>query len=297
MDILQATFGDLALPPAAVQLFRFLALASCGTAGGSLAFAALQAAARSRTGDGGAEGVLASLGALLARSLRWDPAGDGRLARWQAWHELEDRPLSIPFLLGLAAALGLAGLAVGSILSPLGALLVGLLGAGAYPLRIWLRVNGQMTEFRRGLPSSIILLLAEHKAGASIEGSLAQLAERPGPMARFLADALTRTRQGDEPLFSRGEHPGVLTRRARLLGLPELMHLVHTLESVENQGRAANQVMQKLNDLQVVELNKQAVDSINALERRLVVLIAVFFLFPILGLLLMSLMVPLFDAF
>ena len=295
MDLVQAAFGDVALPPAAVQLFRLLALVTAGIGGGGLAFAAVQVAARPRTG-GGAEGAMAAFGGLLARVVRWNPAENRALARWQAWRDLEGQPLSLPFLLGLSAALGLAGLAVGSALSPLFALLVGLLGAGAYPLHIQLQVKGWMTEFRNGLPATIILLMAEHKAGASIEGSLERLAERPGRIARFLDDALARTRRGREPLFSRGQHAGVLAGRARILGLPELRHLVHTLEEVENQGRAANRVMERLNDVQVIELGRRATDSINALERQLVVMIAVFFLFPILCLLLMGLMIPLFES-
>ena len=295
LDSLRNIAETLELSPAAARMFQIMALLCCGLAGGSLAYAIATAAPD--TTSRGAAGTLTGLGHALSTVLRWNPAQSRAAVRWQAWRELEGKPLSLPFVIGVAAALGLAGLGVGLVLSPLMGLIGALAGGAAYPLLINSQVNGQMTDFRRGLPSSIILLLAEHRAGASIEGSIERLAERPGPMARFLQDALDRTRLGTEPLFSRGESPGALARRASQLGMPELQHLIHTLEVVENQGRAGNEVMDRLNSMQIIDLNKRSTDQLNALERRMVVMIAVFFLFPIMGLMLLSMFVPLLSAF
>ena len=301
MDFLPPQLEQLTLPPAAAALFYWLSVAGFGLAGGGFALAAAsrpRGAARPDAAAG--RGMLTSLGESVVRLLRWQPARHGRVERWQAWCALTGKPLSLPLLWGMSCSLGLAGLALGSVLGPVAAVLLAGLAGAAYPLVIANRVAGLEAEFVRSLPTTIILIMAEHKAGGSIEGALDRLSERPGLISHFFADTLARTRQDNSedpvPLFSRDEQTGTLARRARALRLPELQHLIETLETVAAQGPAADQVLSRLNDMQVIELTKRGRDRINALSQRLVIVIAAFFLLPIMGLLLFGLFTPLIGT-
>ena len=304
MDYLPPAIKELALNPAFVELVYWMGVMCFGIAGAGLAFAFASRPVKDPAEKGNpsttaGSGFVTRLGASLVHLLRWQPESGGRVERWVSWYALSGRELSVPLMWGLSACLGLAGMAIGSAFGPLASFILGGVFAGFYPLMIASRVSRLETEFVRGLPTTIILLMAEHRAGSSIEGALDRLSERPGAISRFISLTLAQSRQQADaiPLFSRSEQTGALAAQARVLALPELIHLVQTLEDVENQGQSANRVMERLNDMQVIELTKRGRDQIHTLSQRLVFVIALFFLAPIMGLLLYSLFTPVMGAF
>ncbi len=215
------------------------------------------------------------------------------------WVSLEDpsTPTSPAALLGRAVLWALPGLAAAAVLgAPIFLAAPVLLFALPF-LRVRGKANAVRRRVRREIPEAATLIASELFAGNAPDRALERAAERPGPLARLLLEAVAEARRTGRPLFSRGPARGVLVDVLRRMGEEALATFAVQLDLVAEKGAAGADLMASVAEALAREEQARAMRAAERLESDLVIPAALFFFLPFVAIVMLPLLAGLFEAF
>lgn len=197
---------------------------------------------------------------------------EGKLENWSS---LED-VISSAFLFGLG------GVAL-ALLSPAPASKLLVLVARFPFLRV--RAAGQAVRKRveRTLPEAAALIAAELSAGSTVEESVARSAQLPGPLSRILDQAVDRAASERRPLISKsGVGSGVLRETLGSMGLPALSKFAVQLDTAARAGVESDRRMRETSNALAAEYRQRIRENTKTLDKKLLMVIIVFYFGPFL---------------
>ena len=217
------------------------------------------------------------------------------LGQHRRWLQLTGAQPSPAAVLGMAAALGLGGLALALVTGIPAVGLLGVLGA-IYPFaRLRKQAHSIRRAVQRALPELTALMAAEMAAGNPPDKALERAAEWGGPLALLMGSVVDRARATGRPVFGRGDLPGVLTEVVAGYDLPALRAFASQIDLAARKGAAGPELMEGLARTLIIEYKDRALREAEALENRLAVPSVLFFFLPFLFLILAPLLVPLLS--
>lgn len=102
------------------------------------------------------------------------------------------------------------------------------------------KVKKQVTRI---LPETATVIAAEMDAGSTAGQALERASELPGPLGKILMEAISKARQSNRPMFSRGRSKGVLLEELESHDLAELNRFAMQLDRVAAKGVDAPRIM------------------------------------------------------
>lgn len=247
-----------------------------------------------------------ALGAGLVKALSSDQeAGDVLLPSrwtfftvWQSWLQLDPdetprtlaRELGKAFLLALVIGGGLMFLSI-------------TLGVGAFVVTciipfLLMRSSAQkLRQQAQGeLPELMLLLSAEVAAGQSFENAITFMSRLPGALHRFLYLAVRHSEQEQVSLFTTADRRGVLVQMVRRLQDPMISLAFTSFDHVTIQGAHAAGTLRQNNETIIANKDRLMQERGQRMETMLFVLLTIFFMLPLLSLLLMPIGFSLMQA-
>ena len=169
-----------------------------------------------------------------------------------------------------------------------------------YPvLRVRNRGNRARKQVRRQLPELAAIIAAELAAGASPDTALERASRFPGPLARFVAEAVEYARKVGRPLFSRPPVVGAFPEYARTHAsdVPELVIFASQVDLVAQKGTQGAFLMNEVAQAMAREHRMDIMARVKRLDGQLVLAAAVFYFMPFVGFLLWVLGAPVLSMF
>jgi Flp pilus assembly protein TadB len=102
------------------------------------------------------------------------------------------------------------------------------------------KVQKQVTRL---LPETATVIAAEMDAGSTAGQALERASELPGPLGKILLEAVSKARQSNRPMFSRGRSKGILLEELEAHNLAELNRFAMQLDRVAAKGVDAPRIM------------------------------------------------------
>ena len=289
----------MTVPANLIPILTILALVSATVAGSHLGLLLLEARTRQQQDGTPAAGAVADrMGAQLQARL-----GGNTFAfwpRWDLWLSLAGTPPRLHRVLGWGLLGGLVALA---LLLPLQALL-GLLALPGVLCGLLLYYRSQMGLVRnrltRELPDMLLILAAEMAANRNLGQVLMIYSDKPGPIAAFIrrvADEVAAGIEG-EGLFAHDSETreGAIVQLARRFDHADLLNVMQMLNRIENEGAHAASSISILSKQHLTDRIELIEKRASTLENQLHGIVFVFFLIPLLGLLLVPILAPLLQS-
>ncbi|HEY57630.1 MAG TPA: hypothetical protein G4O04_03675 [Anaerolineae bacterium] len=223
---------------------------------------------------------------IWERRLRWAQRS-GRMTG-QTLGNIALQSLGFGFL-GLVLAL-ITGVPVLSLAVPLGL---------ALPwVRLYSAAEDAKEATTRDLPAVASIVAAELAAGTPPEEAVRRAAVLPGPLAGLLADALTFARETGRPLFAPANAPvrGAVVEVFSREGVPALAVFARQLNVVAVKGAEGARLMSGVAQSLADEYQALLERRIEQLDSRIWPVIALFFFFPFVAVLLLVNLVPALGA-
>jgi len=158
-------------------------------------------------------------------------------------------------------------------------------------------VNGKAEEVKkrvkRLLPETATVIAAEMDAGATAGQAVERTGELPGPLGRVLSMAVSKARQSERAMFSRGANPGVLMEELNKHGMPELSRFVMQIDRVAAKGVDAPRIMVEIAKGLAREYKSEVQAASANMDTELLFPMSIFFFLPFI----VSLLVPLVVSF
>ena len=111
----------------------------------------------------------------------------------------------------------------------------------------YLLVNGKAKDIKklvkRLLPETATVIAAEMDAGSTAGQAIGRTGELPGPLGAVINDAVSKSRQSERAMFSRGANKGILMEELSQHGMPELSRFAMQLDRVAAKGVDAPRIM------------------------------------------------------
>lgn len=205
--------------------------------------------------------------------------------------------------LGRIAFQGLAGGVGGLLIALLGQAPIWWLLPALGLVLPWVRLYSASEDAKeataRDLPIVAALVAAELAAGTPPETAVERAATLPGPLAGLLKDAITFARETGRPLFAspRGPIQGALVDVFTRPGVPALAAFARQLNLVAVKGTEGAFLMSGIAQSLADEYQAQLERRIKQLDARIWPIIALFFFFPFVGLLLLVNLIPALSLF
>ncbi len=184
------------------------------------------------------------------------------------------------------------------LLNPVPAAFLVPLAAFAYPfVRLRSKANTVRKRVFRTLPETAALIAAELAAGTVPDVAVARAAEIPGPLSVLLQEAIQSSQRSGRPLFSRKPVSGTLLETMRGAGLPALSAFGSQLDLVSSKGVAGAALMSEIARALGQDYRARLQSSVEKLDSRLVMAVALFFFAPFVGLILFGALNPILSIF
>ncbi len=164
----------------------------------------------------------------------------------------------------------------------------------------YLLVNGKANEtkklVKRLLPETATVIAAEMDAGSTAGQAVSRAGELPGPLGAVINDAVSRARQSERAMFSRGASKGILMEELSKHDLPELSRFAMQLDRVAAKGVDAPRIMVEIARGLAREYRSQIQQTASNMENELLIPMTLFFFLPFIVSILTPVMVSLSNA-
>jgi tight adherence protein C len=144
---------------------------------------------------------------------------------------------------------------------------------------------------KRLLPETATLIAAEMDAGATAGQAVERAGELPGPLGRVLNIAVSKARQSERAMFSRGANKGVLMDELNQHGMPELSRFAMQLDRVAAKGVDAPRIMVEIARGLAREYKSQVQTAAANMDTELLMPMTLFFFLPFIVAILMPVVV------
>jgi len=170
----------------------------------------------------------------------------------------------------------------------------------ALPLLVfmpYLMVNSKAEAARklvkRLLPETATVIAAEMDAGGTAGQAIGRAGELPGPLGRILTEAVSKARQSDRAMFTRGANKGILMEELGNLNLAELSRFAMQLDRVASKGVDAPRIMVEIAKGLAREYKSQVQKTASNMDTELLMPMTLFFFLPFI----LAIMVPVMASF
>jgi Flp pilus assembly protein TadB len=164
----------------------------------------------------------------------------------------------------------------------------------------YLLVNGKANEtkklVKRLLPETATVIAAEMDAGSTAGQAVSRAGELPGPLGAVINNAVSRARQSERAMFSRGASKGILMEELSKHDLPELSRFAMQLDRVAAKGVDAPRIMVEIARGLAREYRSQIQQTASNMENELLIPMTLFFFLPFIVSILTPVMVSLANA-
>jgi len=164
----------------------------------------------------------------------------------------------------------------------------------------YLLVNGKANEtkklVKRLLPETATVIAAEMDAGSTAGQAVSRAGELPGPLGAVINNAVSRARQSERAMFSRGASKGILMEEMSKHDLPELSRFAMQLDRVAAKGVDAPRIMVEIARGLAREYRSQIQQTASNMENELLIPMTLFFFLPFIVSILTPVMVSLANA-
>ncbi|MDK2981356.1 MAG: hypothetical protein PWQ55_1703 [Chloroflexota bacterium] len=164
----------------------------------------------------------------------------------------------------------------------------------------YMLVNGKANEtkklVKRLLPETATVIAAEMDAGSTAGQAVGRAGELPGPLGRVINDAVSKSRQSERAMFSRGASKGVLMEELNQHDLPELSRFAMQLDRVAAKGVDAPRIMIEIARGLAREYRSQIQQTASNMDNELLIPMTLFFFLPFIVSILVPVMVSLTAA-
>lgn len=161
----------------------------------------------------------------------------------------------------------------------------------------YLLVNGKASEVvkqvKRLLPETATVIAAEMDAGATAGQAVERAGELPGPLGRVLNISVSKARQSERAMFSRGANKGILMEELGRHNLPELSRFAMQLDRVAAKGVDAPRIMVEIAKGLAREYKSQVQQTASNMDTELLMPMTLFFFLPFI----VSILVPVMVSF
>jgi len=161
-------------------------------------------------------------------------------------------------------------------------------------------VNGKANEtkklVKRLLPETATVIAAEMDAGSTAGQAVGRAGELPGPLGKVINDAVSKSRQSDRAMFSRGASKGMLMEELNQHNLPELSRFAMQLDRVAAKGVDAPRIMIEIARGLAREYRSQIQQAASNMDNELLIPMTLFFFLPFIVSILVPVMVSLTAA-
>ena len=158
-------------------------------------------------------------------------------------------------------------------------------------------VNAKAEEARklvtRLLPETATVIAAEMDAGGTAAQALGRAGELPGPLGRIIKSAVSKARQSDRAMFSRGANKGILMEELGKMQLPELSRFAMQLDRVAAKGVDAPRIMVEIARGLAREYKSQVTQTAYNMDTELLIPMTLFFFLPFI----VSILLPVLVSF
>lgn len=148
----------------------------------------------------------------------------------------------------------------------------------------YLFVNSSAEDARklvkRLLPETATVIAAEMDAGGTAAQAIGRAGELPGPLGRILKAAVSKARQSDRAMFSRGANKGVLMDELGKMDLAELSRFANQLDRVAAKGVDAPRIMVEIARSLAREYKTQVQQTASNMDNELLMPMTLFFFLP-----------------
>ena len=164
----------------------------------------------------------------------------------------------------------------------------------------YLLVNGKATEtkkiVKRLLPETATVIAAEMDAGSTAAQAVGRAGELPGPLGNVLNEAVSKSRQSNRAMFSRGASKGILMEELGQHDLAELSRFAMQLDRVAAKGVDASRIMIEIARGLAREYKSQIQQTASNMDNELLIPMTLFFFLPFIVSILVPIMVSLTSA-
>jgi Flp pilus assembly protein TadB len=165
----------------------------------------------------------------------------------------------------------------------------------------YLLVKGKAEEVRKNvkrlLPETATVIAAEMDAGATASQAIERAGELPGPLGAVLSEAVSKARQSERAMFSRGANQGVLMEELNQHGMAELSRFAMQLDRIAAKGVDAPRVMIEIAKGLAREYKSMVQAASTNMDVELLIPMSVFFFFPFLAALMIPILLSLLEVF
>ncbi len=193
---------------------------------------------------------------------------------------------------------GLFGFALAVLLSAPITWVLPVMGAAMPWVRLYSAAEDARDRTTRDLPAVAAVVASELAAGTPADEAVRRAAVLPGPLAGLLADAMTFSRETGRPLFADVHSPvrGALVEVFTREGVPQLAVFARQLNAVAVKGVEGAAMMSGVAQSLADEYQAMIERRIEQLDSRIWPVIALFFFFPFVGLILLVNLLPALAA-
>ena len=164
----------------------------------------------------------------------------------------------------------------------------------------YLLVNGKASDtkklVKRLLPETATVIAAEMDAGSTAGQAIGRAGELPGPLGVVINDAVSKARQSERAMFSRGASKGVLMEELNQHGMAELSRFAMQLDRVAAKGVDAPRIMIEIARGLAREYRSHIQQTASNMDNELLIPMTLFFFLPFIVSILMPVMVSLGSA-
>ncbi|HUV16602.1 MAG TPA: hypothetical protein VMW28_08590 [Pelolinea sp.] len=161
----------------------------------------------------------------------------------------------------------------------------------------YLLVKGKADEVtkkvKRLLPETATVIAAEMDAGATAGQAVERAGELPGPLGRAINQSVSKARQSERAMFSRGANKGILMEELGRHGMPELSRFAMQLDRVAAKGVDAPRIMVEIAKGLAREYKSQVQQTASNMDTELLMPMTLFFFLPFI----VSILVPVLVSF
>ncbi len=161
----------------------------------------------------------------------------------------------------------------------------------------YLIVKGKSDEVtkrvKRLLPETATVIAAEMDAGATAGQAMERAGELPGPLGRVINYSVSKARQSERAMFSRGANKGILMEELGRHNMPELSRFAMQLDRVAAKGVDAPRIMIEIAKGLAREYKSQVQQTAANMDTELLMPMTLFFFLPFI----VSILVPVMVSF
>ena len=148
-----------------------------------------------------------------------------------------------------------------------------------------------MKRVKRLLPETATVIAAEMDAGATAGQAVERAGELPGPLGRVINQSVSKARQSERAMFSRGANKGILMEELNRHGMPELSRFAMQLDRVAAKGVDAPRIMVEIAKGLAREYKSQVQTVAANMDTELLIPMTLFFFLPFIVSILMPVLV------